>query len=698
MHPDTAPAGKEPSQLGGGDPPAPMPRARSKAPADSRAPTDSRAPDSRAPDSRAPDSRAPDSQADGVAARADAQQPAPARIDGHPPVAVPAQVDGHSPRGDHPPLRGTAPGSPLTADGTPTIATVDMSPLNRWMRAVLPWTRSAATEPSLDTLIRIHRQAHPRADAALLRRTYTIAEGLHHGQLRHSGEAYITHPIAVAQILAELGMDTTTLAAALLHDTVEDTSYTIEQLREEFGEAVTHLVDGVTKLDRVYFGEVAEAETLRKMIVAAGRDVRVMIIKLADRLHNMRTLRYKSRTSQLRTAEATRDVLVPLADRLGINVLKRQLEDLVLYTVDPDMYLEIDRYVQDQTDQPYLESVMDRVRLELRRSRVQAIVTPRPRHYASIQQEMVATATPEPFTAPRLAVIVNGQQTDCYAALGAIHGLWQPVPGRFKDFIASPKFNLYQSLHTTVIGPENQPIEVLIRTEAMHRTAEYGIVVRFQEPGSSTDAEQREELDWLHRLLAWQSEAVSTADFLESLRCDLSEGQILVFTTDGGRALLPADATPVDLAYTLDTQLGDRLIGAYVNGRLVPLSSRLEDGDVVEIITANDKEDFPGPSPEWLGFVKSPHAHLQISQWFARQGDDQQGGRAPLVRKLDAGRSAIGRALRRYERGLADDAPLIAVARGLGYPDMDALLVAVSDQRLSADDVVSQLIARVDHA
>jgi guanosine-3',5'-bis(diphosphate) 3'-pyrophosphohydrolase len=580
------------------------------------------------------------------------------------------------------------------------------APLYRWLRAVLPWSGSNTAETPLDRLVRTHRGAHPRPDVALLNHAFAVADRLHDGQVRRSGEKYISHPLAVAQILAELGMDPVTLAAALLHDTVEDTDYTLEQLRADFGPEVALLVDGVTKLDKVFFGDAAEAETIRKMILAAGQDVRVLIIKLADRVHNMRTLRHKSRTSQLRTANATQDVLVPLADRLGIHVLKRELEDLVLRTLDPDTYLEIDKYMQDRAveDSSHLSEAISTVGKALRRDRVDAEVVPRPRHHSSIYQDMVGGAElHEPNDPPRMVIIVDGPPTDCYAALGTVHSLWRPVPGRFKDFIASSKFNLYQSLHTTVLGPGREPLEVMIRTEEMNDTAEYGIIVALRN-GGSTSSGGGEELDWLQALLAWQGDAIAPAEFLDSLRCDLAENQVQVFTTDGNRLMLPSGATAVDLAYTLDTRVGDRLIGAYVNGRLARLSAELEDGDVVEIITAR-ANDYPGPSREWLGFAKSANARLKIGQFFSRRGDvDGESGNGAdtstgaLGDRIDAGRFAVARALRRYERSLAVDDPLLVVARDLGFPDLDALFVAVSSGKVSADDVVSRLIASVDTA
>ncbi|MQA27428.1 MAG: RelA/SpoT family protein [Micromonosporaceae bacterium] len=571
--------------------------------------------------------------------------------------------------------------------------------LARLVRAVLPWP--SRPHSPYEKLVRVHRSIHPKANLPLLHHAHHVAHKMHDGQVRRSGEPYISHPIAVARILAELGMDTTTLVAALLHDTVEDTTCTLEALRKDFGDSVAHLVDGVTKLDGVFFGASAEAETIRKLIIAAGEDVRVIVIKLADRLHNMRTLRFKSRPSQVRKAQATRDVLVPLADRLGIHVFKRELEDLVLATLDPEAYECIDRHVNAQPSRAgYLRTVMGELACELRAARVHATVTDRPRHYWSIYSDMQSSPSRQPHDMPRIVIRVAGDMTDCYAALGAVHGLYRPAPGRFKDFIATPKFNLYQSLHTTVIGPDNEPLEVLVRTEEMHHTAEYGVVAQYRgrdlsEPHEKA-ASSRTELDWLRRLLDWQRETSDSSEFLASLHSDLSSGQIQIFTSGGDQIMLPTGATPVDLAYAISTPTGDRLIGAYVNGRLATVTAMLDDGDVVEIISASGN-DYPGPSREWLSAVRTPQAQRQINQWYdGRDADSGDGESGALTSKIQAGRLAVSMALRRRGRALAGDAPLINLARKLGYPDAEALFVAITETRLRAEEIAEQLIASVD--
>nr|WP_296069693.1 HD domain-containing protein [uncultured Actinoplanes sp.] len=577
----------------------------------------------------------------------------------------------------------------------PTSSPTDMS-LSQRLRSLLSFQGN--DDDPVSVLTRTHRSIHPSADAAVLRRSYAIAENMHRGQMRKSGDPYITHPLAVAQICAELGMDTTTLVAALLHDTVEDTSYTLEALHGDFGPEVTHLVDGVTKFDKAFYGKIAEAETIRKMIVAAGKDVRVLIIKLADRLHNMRTLDARSPASRARIATATLDVLVPLCDRLGIQALKRDLDDVVLYHLEPDAYARIAEHVKNRPGwDDYLADVSAKARVALRRQRVSADVHARPRHFYSIWKDTVAGGHTVPFDLPRIAVVVDGPETDCYAALGAIHGQWRPVAGRFKDFIASPKNNLYRSLHTTVTGPDGRLVEVLIRTETMHRYSEYGVATGYRYPKVAEQADP-DQLTWLRRVLDWQQETTDAAQFLNSLRCDLAEAQITVFA-HGHAFELPSGSTPVDLAYELGPETGDQCLAATINGRLAPLSSQLRDGDVVEIFSETDghvevEPTAPrGPRREWLGFVKSSQAQLQINKYF----DEKNEPGISIADKVRLGRATIGLTLRKHDRGLASEVPLRRLAEELGYPDLETMLVAVCERNLEPDAVVEQLIALVDH-
>jgi guanosine-3',5'-bis(diphosphate) 3'-pyrophosphohydrolase len=622
-------------------------------------------------------------------------------------VAV-AQPPADRRAGDAPADRyGPASGGDLPGDGPGGLA--------RRLRAALPrrpWSAGGRDDddPVAD-LLRAHRAIHPRADVAVVRRAYEVAGHAHRDQRRKSGEPYITHPLAVARILADLGMDTTTLVAALLHDTVEDTDYELHQLHKDFGDEVAHLVDGVTKFDKIYFGDAAEAETIRKMLISAGQDVRVLVIKVADRLHNMRTLDVRSSASQARIARYTQDWLIPLCDRLGIQSLKRDLEDCVLRSLEPDWYERVDRFCRERQPHPALDEVIGEIEAALRRSRVEAAVRPRPRHRYSIWRDATRSPSQRPADPPRLEVVIDGTRTDCYAALGAVHGLWRPVPGRFKDFIASPKHNMYQSLHTTVLGPGREPVEVLIRTAQMHTAAEYGIVTRYR----LADAEARrpdtadppaetlpgESLDWLRRMLDWQEFAEDPGAFLDSLRCDLTYGQVQAFTPRGRAVPLPEGSTPVDFAYTLDALLGHRCVAARVNSRLVPLSSPLRDGDVVEIITDDPRlREFPpdpgsaarGPSRDWLNFVRSPHAQLAITRWF--EGDRDKA--ANVASRVRDGRARVTDALRRRDRALAADLPLVAVAEQLGYPGLESLLLAVADGEADPGELAERLIAEVD--
>jgi guanosine-3',5'-bis(diphosphate) 3'-pyrophosphohydrolase len=554
-------------------------------------------------------------------------------------------------------------------------------------RSMHPFAHGQAGSP-LESLAAAHRAAHPRADLRLLHQAYEVAEREHRGQQRTSGEPFITHPVAVASILAELGMDTTTLVAALLHDTVEDTGYTLEQTRADFGDEVTHLVDGVTKLDKMEFGRAAEAETIRKMIVAMALDLRVLIIKLADRLHNMRTLSFQPAHKQQRTARATLEVLAPLANRLGLQVIRRDLEDLAFATLHPAEHDEIVRVVdgRDPGRRDHVAMLVRQIAADLRSARTKATVTPHPRHYYSIYQTMLERGSREIHDPDRILVVVAGGPSDCYIALGAVHGRWHPVPGRFKDFIAAPKLNGYQSLHTTVIGPGDEPVEVHIRTEAMHRTAEYGVVAAAREArnrradGQGDPTGNADDLVWLHRLLDWQRAVSDPGEFLESLRSDLSDNEVLVFTPKGDALTLPAGATPVDVAYALRAELGHHCIGARVNGQLVPLASVLADGDVVEILTST--AEYPGPSKEWLGFVKSPQAHVKIRQWLASQHRDDA---------VDAGQQAIDQVLAdqgwSLQRAMEDGSLAM-----LDYADLEAMYRAVGQDQLSAQSVAQWLV------
>jgi GTP pyrophosphokinase len=543
--------------------------------------------------------------------------------------------------------------------------------------------RSERPEPALEPLFRLVRQVHPKADLRIVERAYAVAEQRHRGQRRKSGEPYITHPLAVAEILAELGLTQSTLAAALLHDTVEDTDYTVDALRAEFGDEVASLVDGVTKLDQVRYGEASQAETVRKMVIAMARDIRVLLIKLADRLHNMRTMRFLPADKQQRKARETLEIYAPLAHRLGINTLKWELEDLAFAILYPKMFDEIVRLVAERAPKrdDYLERVIESLQADFRDARIKAVVTGRPKHYYSIYQKMIVRGRDfaDIYDLVGIRVLVDSVR-DCYAVLGTVHAQWHPVPGRFKDYIAMPKFNMYKSLHTTVIGPEGKPVELQIRTREMHKTAEIGIAAhwKYKEGGSAT------EMPWLGQLVDWQRETEDPGEFLESLRFDIGTEQVFVFTPKGDVIGLPLGATPVDFAYAVHTEVGHRCVGARVNSKLVPLESTLTNGDVVEVLTS--KAPDAGPSRDWLTFVQSGRARSKIKAWFSKERREEA---------IERGKDALARQMRKQglplQRVLAGGM-LAATAHELRYPDVTALYAALGEGHVSAQAVVQRLV------
>src|SRR5215207_8820738 len=575
-----------------------------------------------------------------------AEAPAGARQEtaaGAPPATAPQRP----PLPDRPAVRrpddvGSEPGD---ADGTPRRRVRD-----RLARRIVASPRTPVVRPVLEPLAALHRQSHPKADLVLLQRAYDVAEAAHSGQKRKSGDPYITHPLAVATILAGLGMDTTTLVAALLHDTVEDTGETLEKITAEFGSEVAHLVDGVTKIDRVKLGDAAQAETIRKMIVAMARDPRVLVIKLADRLHNMRTLRFLPPEKQETKARETLEILAPLAHRLGMNTIKWELEDLAFATLYPKRYDEIVRLVAERAPSrdTYLAEVTASVNEQLKAAGIEAVVTGRPKHYYSIYQKMIVRGRDftDIWDLVGIRILVDSVR-DCYAALGIMHAHWQPVPGRFKDFIAMPKFNMYQSLHTTVIGPQGKPVELQIRSHDMHRTAEFGIAAhwKYKEkakagPGPGiTKPGSPDDMLWLRQLLDWQREAQEPGEFLETLRYDLGPQEVFVFTTNG---------------------------------------------DVVEIFTS--RSPTAGPSQDWLTFVGSSRARTKIRQWFSKERREDA---------VDAGKDALTRAMRKaglpLQRLLGGDA-LSTLAKDLRHGDVTALYAAVGENQISAASVVEKLM------
>ena len=562
----------------------------------------------------------------------------------------------------------------------------------RLARAITSGRSATAIPVVLEPLIKVHRKFHPKADTAKLTRAYTRAEGLHDGVYRKSGDPYITHPLAVATICAEMGMDTTTLVAALLHDTVEDTDVTLETMGSEFGLEVAHLVDGVTKLDKVKFGETAEAETVRKMITAMAHDPRVLVIKVADRLHNMRTMRFLPPEKQAKKANETLEVIAPLAHRLGMATVKWELEDLAFSILQPKKYQEIVRLVADRAPSRdvYLGRVRTLIGNALRGSHLTAQVDGRPKHYWSIYQKMMVRGREfdEIYDLVGIRILCDDIR-DCYAAIGVVHSLWQPMPGRFKDYIAQPKFGVYQSLHTTVIGPDGKPLEIQIRTHEMHRNAEYGIAAhwRYKETRGKHGGESAEidEMAWMRQLLSWQREAADPGEFLDSLRFEMTSKEIFVFTPKGDVISLPTGATPVDFAYAVHTEVGHRCIGARVDGKLVPLERPLENGSVVEVFTSKDPN--AGPSLDWQKFVVSGRAKTSIRQWFAKERREEA---------LERGKDLIAREVRRGKlpvHRVFSTESMSSVVGETGYNDVSGLYTAVGEGHISAKHVVSRLVA-----
>lgn len=557
-------------------------------------------------------------------------------------------------------------------------------------------TRSSYRE--LEPVLRAVKDNHPKADFALLQRAYVTAERYHRGQFRKSGEPYITHPVAVATILAELGMSETTVAAGLLHDTVEDTDYSLAECQRDFGDDIAALVDGVTKLDKVKYGDNAPAETIRKMLVAMAKDIRVLLIKLSDRLHNARTWRYVSKESAARKAKETLEIYAPLAHRMGLNAIKWELEDLAFKTLYPQIYQEIDKLIQEAAPrrEEQLSTIIQTIEADLRDAKIKGTVTGRPKHHYSIYQKMIVRGRDfnDIYDLVAVRVLVESVR-DCYAVLGLMHSRWSPMLGRFKDYIAMPKYNLYQSLHTTVIGPKGKPVEIQIRTYEMHRRAEFGIAAHWkykENPnakslkktagGQVLDLEN--EMGWLRQLVDWQKQTQDSGEFLDSLRYEINSAQVYVFTPKGQVVVLAAGSTPVDFAYSVHTEVGNKTVGAKVNGKLVPLESKLENGDTVEIFTS--KSPGASPSRDWLSFVATPRAKSKIKAWFSKERREES---------IDKGREILAKEIRKQKlpiHQIASHDYLESVANLLGLPNVDTLYATIGDGHVSAQNVVERLL------
>ncbi len=541
----------------------------------------------------------------------------------------------------------------------------------------------------IEPLLKKVREYNPKADVKEIQRAYAVAEISHEGQTRISGEAFIEHPVAVATVLADLHLDTTTITAALLHDTVEDTDVTLEAIEEDFGDEVARIVDGLTKLERIEFKsrEQEQAENVRKMVVAMAGDIRVLLIKLADRLHNMRTLTVLAPEKQRRIATETLEIYAPLANRLGVQEMKWELEDLSFKALHPGPYREIASLVEARRGerQALIEEVTSSLRGKLKELGIKAEVEGRPKHLYSIYEKMVIRGKEfnEIYDLVGVRIQVDNLR-DCYGALGAIHALWRPIPGRFKDYIAMPKSNMYQSLHTTVVGPGGKPLEIQVRTREMHRTAQFGIAAHWRYKEGGKQARDAADLAWLGQMMEWLKDMADPREFMEGLKIDLYGGQVFVFTPRGDVVNLPSGATPVDFAYAIHTEVGHRTIGAKVGGKLVPLDYELRTGDSVDILTS--KAQGEGPSQDWLQFVKTPRARSKIRQWFAR-------GRREDA--MDQGRDALQRLMRKqnlpFKRLATEEVFAQLATEEMKYADLDSLYVAVGEGHVSPQSVLARL-------
>ncbi|MEY2780256.1 MAG: pyrophosphokinae [Actinomycetota bacterium] len=550
---------------------------------------------------------------------------------------------------------------------------------------VLPWRRNqSAVVEDLVPLLSAYKRRNPKGSVSLINAAYEMASAAHINQSRMSGELYISHPIAVARIVAEIGLDEVSLVAALLHDAVEDTEITLTDVEARFGSEVAGIVDGLTKLERLQFDsrEAQQAATMRKMLVAMAKDMRVLIIKLADRMHNMRTIASASVDKQRRVAQETLDIYAPLAHRLGMQEMKQQLEDLSFAALFPKRYAELEYLVSIRAPERdvYLAKALGQVNTWLNAVNINAELTARGKHLWSLYEKMVQKGRDfdEIFDLMAIRIVVDSVK-DCYGALGAIHGHWKPVVGRFKDYIAMPKFNLYQSLHTTVIGPGGKPIEVQIRSREMHQRAEWGVASHW----SYKDGVASSDIDWLNRIIDWQDEVSDPRQFLESLKTDLEQDELFVFTPKGRVIALPLDSTPVDFAYGVHTEVGHNCIGARVNGRLVALDSRLNSGDTCEILTSTAQD--AGPSEEWANFVVSPKAKSKIKQWFSRERmeDLVETGRDDLVEHMRKHGLPVQRVL---------SSEVFASEReAMNYADDTTLFRAIGEGHVSAESLAGRI-------
>ena len=524
-------------------------------------------------------------------------------------------------------------------------------------------------------------------DLDLVIKAYNYAENAHEGQYRVSGEPFVDHPLGVAMILADLELDIISIVASMMHDVVEDTEITSDDIRKEFGEEVAHIVEGVTKLTRMQFKtkEDQQAESLRKMFVAMAEDIRVVLIKLADRLHNMRTLNYLKKEKRKEKSRETLEIYAPLAHRLGMSKLKWELEDLCFRYLKPDMYYEVSHKVQTNREEreKSIKEAIDKLKETIEDHDIDAEIYGRPKHLYSIYNKMKRKEVEfdEIYDLTAVRVLVENVK-ECYEVLGIIHEIWKPMPGRFKDYIAMPKSNMYQSLHTTVIAPSGDPLEVQIRTYDMHKTAEYGIAAHWRyKEGKVGDEKFEEKLSWLRRLLEWQKDLQEPQEFMETLKIDLFEDEVFVFTPEGDVVSLPKGGTPVDFAYHIHTEVGHRCVGAKVNGKIVPLEYKLENSDIVEILTSKKSS---GPTRDWLNFVKTSRARSKIKHWFKKQRKDE------IIAK---GRDIINEHLKKHHIEVTEkekEKELKGIAKELGRKDVEDLMEEVGYSNISPKQVINK--------
>ncbi|NLO90253.1 MAG: bifunctional (p)ppGpp synthetase/guanosine-3',5'-bis(diphosphate) 3'-pyrophosphohydrolase [Clostridia bacterium] len=539
----------------------------------------------------------------------------------------------------------------------------------------------------IETIIEVVKSYNKKADISLIKKAYDFALEAHRGQYRLSGEEYIEHPLNVALILAELELDVATIAAGILHDVVEDTEVTLEEIKEEFGEEIALLIDGVTKLSRIEFTskEEQQVENLRKMFLAMAKDIRVILIKLADRLHNMRTLAHQSKEKQKEISEETLEIFAPLAHRLGIFRIKWELEDLSLRFLNPNRYYDLVKKISKrrQEREEYINKVIEILKEELEKVNIKADISGRPKHFYSIYNKMVkkGKSLNEIYDLIAVRVIVNSVK-DCYGVLGIIHALWKPIPGRFKDYIAMPKPNMYQSLHTTVIGPQGEPIEVQIRTWEMHRTAEYGIAAHWKYKNQvEGDEDFEKKLSWLRQLLEWQRDMKDAREFMESLKIDFFSDRVYVFTPKGDVVELPAGSVPIDFAYKVHTQVGHTCVGAKVNGKIVPLDYKLKTGDIVEIITSKGS----GPSRDWLNIVQTSQAKNRIRNWFKKIGKEDRAAKGKELLEKEVLRNGL------KVGDVVNNERLLEVGKRFNLSKVEDVYAAIGDGTITPQQVISRI-------